>query len=246
MRRPRSFIVALSSQFGAQGRLFNEQGILSTHYEPPPPGPLRILYRDRELLAVDKPTGLLSVPGRGADKQDCMRLRVQREYPRALVVHRLDQPTSGLMLFALTPAAQSVLGRMFQQREIHKEYVAVVAGGPEPERGEIDLPLIADWPNRPRQRVDQEIGKPALTRYEVLAHDPAADTSRVRLLPETGRSHQLRVHMAALGHPILGDELYADKVSQRRSGRLLLHAHRLQFRHPVTGEWLAIESEVPF
>ena len=215
-------------------------------YRPPPPAPLRILYHDEALLAVDKPPGLLSVPGRGPERHDSLSVRVQAEFPQALVVHRLDQPTSGLLLFALTPAVQSAFGRLFQQRAVHKEYIAVVAGSPEPPRGQVELPLIADWPNRPRQRVDHHCGKPALTRYELLAHDTAARTSRVRLLPLTGRSHQLRVHMAALGHPILGDELYADQETLRRAGRLLLHAHRLAFAHPVTGDPVEIESAVPF
>jgi len=195
---------------------------------------------------VDKPSGLLAVPGRAAHKYDSQSVRVRAVYPQALVVHRLDQPTSGLMLFALNPAAQSALGRMFQRREVHKEYIAVVAGGPEPSQGEVDLPLIADWPNRPRQRIDHDVGKPALTRYEVLEHDAGAGTSRVRLLPVTGRSHQLRLHMAALGHPILGDELYADPATHARSPRLLLHAHRLRFAHPIEGRELVLESPVPF
>ena len=215
-------------------------------YRPPPLAPLRIAYHDPLLLAVDKPPGLLSVPGRGEDKQDCLSLRVQQAYPQALPVHRLDQPTSGLMLFALSPEVQSAFGRLFQRRQIHKEYIAVVAGRLDPPLGTVDLPLIADWPNRPRQRIDHETGKPALTRFECLDHDAHADTSRVRLIPVTGRSHQLRVHMAALGHPILGDELYADKATRQRSERLLLHAHRLVFKHPNTGVSLQIESAVPF
>ena len=186
------------------------------------------------------------MPGRAAHKYDSQSVRVQAVYPHALLVHRLDQPTSGLMLFALNPAAQSVLGRMFQRREVRKEYIAVVAGRPEPSQGEVDLPLIADWPNRPRQRIDHDIGKPALTRYEVLEHDAGVATSRVRLLPVTGRSHQLRLHMAALGHPILGDELYADPATHARSPRLLLHAHRLRFAHPLEGRELVLESPVPF
>ena len=195
---------------------------------------------------VDKPSGLLAVPGRAAHKYDSQSVRVQAVYPQALVVHRLDQPTSGLMLFALNPAAQSTLGRMFQRREVHKEYIAVVAGLPDPAQGEVDLPLIADWPNRPLQRIDHDIGKPALTRYVVLEHDAGAATSRVRLLPVTGRSHQLRLHMAALGHPILGDELYAGAATHARSPRLLLHAHRLRFAHPIEGRELVLESPVPF
>jgi tRNA pseudouridine32 synthase/23S rRNA pseudouridine746 synthase len=195
---------------------------------------------------VDKPAGLLAVPGRAAHKYDSQSVRVQAAYPQALVVHRLDQPTSGLMMFALDPATQSALGRMFQQREVQKEYIAVVAGRPDPSQGEVDLPLIADWPNRPRQRIDQRIGKPALTRYRVLEHDADSFTSRVRLIPVTGRTHQLRLHMAALEHPILGDELYADAANHARSARLLLHAHSLRFMHPASGVEIQLNSPVPF
>jgi len=215
-------------------------------YSPPPDTGLHILYRDNVLLAVDKPSGLLSVPGRGAQKHDSLSVRVQSAYPEALIVHRLDMATSGLMLFARDRGAQSAMGRLFQTRQVHKEYIALVAGQVDPSQGEVDLPLIADWPNRPRQRIDHEIGKPALTRYEVLEHDAAANTSRVCLTPVTGRSHQLRLHMAALGYPILGDELYADPATHARSARLLLHAQRLRFAHPLEGRELVLESPVPF
>jgi len=215
-------------------------------YCPPPDRGLSVVYQDDHLLVVDKPSGLLSVPGRSAEKHDSLSVRVQTAYPQALVVHRLDQPTSGLILFALSAEIQSAFGRLFQQRDVFKEYVAVVTGRLDPPTGEVDLPLIADWPNRPRQRVDHEIGKPSRTRYELIAYDPASDTSRVRLHPRTGRSHQLRVHMAAIGHPILGDELYADEATTARRPRLLLHAHRLKFLHPGTGDELSLESPLPF
>ena len=215
-------------------------------YSPHPDTGPHILYQDNALLAVEKPSGLLSVPGRGAEKHDSLSVRIQSVYPEALIVHRLDMATSGLMLFARDRGAQSAMGRLFQTRQVHKEYIALVAGQVDPLQGEIDLPLIADWPNRPRQRVDHEIGKPALTRYEVLEYDAAANISRVCLTPVTGRSHQLRVHMQALGYPILGDELYAGPATHAHSPRLLLHAHRLCFRHPMTGELLMVESPVPF
>ncbi len=215
-------------------------------YQPPPNRGLCIVHLDEQLLVLDKPPGLLAVPGRSADKHDSLSVRAQAVFPRALVVHRLDQPTSGLMLFALTPEAQSHFGRLFQRREVFKEYIAVVRGRPEPGAGEVDLPLIADWPNRPRQRIDHDIGKPSRTRYELIEHDPASDSSRMRLLPLTGRSHQLRLHMAAIGHPMLGDELYADEATHARSDRLMLHAHRLCFVHPQTGREISLESPLPF
>ncbi len=214
-------------------------------YQPPPKARLRLHYRDAQLLAVEKPAGLLSVPGRGADRHDSLLTRVQADWPQALLVHRLDMATSGLMLFALDPETQSALGRMFQDRQIHKRYLALVAGR-LPASGEVDLPLIADWPRRPRQKVDREQGRPALTRYRRLAYDTAGDVSRVLLMPVTGRSHQLRVHMAALGHPILGDTLYADEAARAASPRLLLHAQGLAFAHPRTGAPLEIESTAPF
>lgn len=215
-------------------------------YNPPPDTGLSILYQDDFLLAVDKPPGLLAVPGRGAHKRDSLSMRVQVAFPDALVIHRLDMPTSGLMLFARSAEVQSAMGRLFQERRVGKEYLAVVAGLPKLPEGEVDLPLITDWPNRPRQKVDYAAGKSALTRYRVLAHEEGSNTSRVCLMPVTGRSHQLRVHMLALGHPILGDELYASPEIQALSPRLLLHAHRLCLEHPVTGRPLTVESPFPF
>jgi len=206
---------------------------------------MRILYRDDALLAVDKPAGMLSVPGRGDGKRDCVAARVQAMFADALVVHRLDMATSGLLLMARGAAAQRRLGFAFAQREVHKRYVAVVAGRP-PASGEIDLPLSADWPNRPMQKVDRERGKPSLTRYRVLAYDAASDTARVELEPLTGRSHQLRVHLCALGHPIVGDALYAPPAIRSGATRLLLHACALRMPHPTTGQPLAFASAAPF
>jgi len=202
---------------------------------------VELLYRDDALLVAVKPAGLLSVPGRGPDKQDCLAARLQRLFPDAAIVHRLDMATSGLMLFGRGPAMQRRLSMMLQGREIEKRYVAVCAGRLGKDAGEIDLPLAADWPNRPRQRVDLEHGKPSLTRYRVLEKDDAR--SRLELEPVTGRSHQLRLHLSSIGHPILGDALYGDAHS---APRLLLHACRLRFAHPLTGEALTFAHQPPF
>ena len=206
-------------------------------------------YIDDTLLVLDKPSGLLAVPGRGADKQDCVAARVQARYPDALIVHRLDMATSGLMVMARGPAAQRALSKAFAAREVKKRYVAVVAGrldaSPE-DWGVIDLPLIVDWPNRPVRIVDHQRGKPCLTRWRVLGGDEAGTCTRVELEPVTGRSHQLRVHLRELGHPILGDALYAPPEVQARAGRLLLHACSLHFVHPLSGEALAFERPAPF
>lgn len=210
---------------------------------------LAIVHVDDSLLVLDKPAGLLAVPGRGPDKADCLAARAQARFPDARVVHRLDMDTSGLMLMARGAAAQRALSSAFAMRAVHKRYLAVVAGRielPVEEWGSIDLPLICDWPNRPRQIVDHAIGKPSLTRWRVLEHDASHDATRVELEPVTGRSHQLRVHLAALGHPILGDALYAQPVLQARAPRLLLHAWRLTFIHPVTREVLEFERPGPF
>lgn len=215
-------------------------------YTPPPLTGLHILYQDEALLVVDKPAGLLSVPGRGEDKQDCLISRVQAEFSDALIVHRLDMGTSGLMVLARGKAMERALSILFQSRQVHKRYVAVVAGKMQQDCGEINLQLITDWPNRPRQMVSFERGKPSSTRYRVLEYDATADVTRVELEPFTGRSHQLRVHMHALGHPILGDELYASPPVCAKAERLLLHAARLVFPHPVSSESFCISSKVPF
>jgi tRNA pseudouridine32 synthase/23S rRNA pseudouridine746 synthase len=207
---------------------------------------LALLHADAALLAFDKPAGLLCVPGRGADKQDCLASRALAHWPEARVVHRLDMATSGVVLMARGAAAQRQLSLAFAQRETDKRYLAVVHGLMARDSGEIDLPLAADWPNRPLQKVDATRGKASLTRYCVLARDTAANTTRVALQPVTGRSHQLRVHLQALGHPILGDTLYAPPQVQAAAGRLLLHAQSLRLVHPVSGESLLIESAPPF
>lgn len=215
-------------------------------YNPPANTGLQILYIDESLIVVEKPTGLLSVPGRGDDKQDCMIARVQAEFPDALIVHRLDMGTSGIMVMARGKAMERALSILFQMRQVHKRYEAVVAGQVSPTRGEINLPLLTDWPNRPRQMVSFVLGKPSCTRYQVLAYDAVGNTSRVALEPITGRTHQLRVHLQALGHPILGDELYAGATVYAQAQRLLLHAAWLSFPHPLTREVLRINSPIPF
>jgi len=205
-----------------------------------------LAWVDEHLVVLDKPAGLLAVPGRGEDKQDCLSARAQALWPDALVVHRLDMATSGLFLMGRGVHMQRVLSRAFAERQVHKTYQALVAGtlGAVGARGEIALPLAADWPNRPRQKVDPDAGRPSLTRWTVLAAE--GDTTRLALEPVTGRSHQLRVHLQAIGHPIVGDTLYAPPEVAARSPRLLLHANALQLAHPATGEPLAFASPVPF
>ncbi|HSV68862.1 MAG TPA: RluA family pseudouridine synthase [Methylibium sp.] len=202
-------------------------------------GPLP-LYADGALIVVDKPAGLLAVPGRGPDKQDCLVTRLQGRWPGARTVHRLDEATSGLMVFALGLAEQRALSRAFERREVGKGYVAVVDGRVADDRGAIDLPIGADWAERPRRRIDHATGRAALTRWRVL--DRGATTTRLALEPLTGRTHQLRVHLAAIGHPIIGDRLYGGFDAPR----LLLHASALRFVHPTSGETLAFESPPPF
>lgn len=215
----------------------------------PGSGAIELLYADDSLLVLDKPSGLLSVPGRGADKQDCLAARVQARYPDALVVHRLDMATSGLMVMARGAAAQRALSMAFAAREVTKRYVAVVAGrldAPPDGWGVIDLPIGVDWPNRPLRIVDHQAGKPSLTRWRVLGYDASGSSTRVELEPVTGRSHQLRVHLRALGHPILGDALYAPPAVRAMAERLLLHAWALRFVHPQTGTELRFESPARF
>jgi tRNA pseudouridine32 synthase/23S rRNA pseudouridine746 synthase len=205
-----------------------------------------LVHSDAHLLVLDKPAGLLCVPGRGPEKQDCLSGRVQAMYPDALVVHRLDMATSGVCLMARGAHAQSSLSRAFALREVDKRYEAVVDGLVGAENGIIDLPLAADWPNRPRRVVDHDTGKPSLTRWRVLERDKTAHTTRVSLEPITGRSHQLRVHLLAIGHPILGDTLYAPAEVAARAGRLLLHACEISFAHPASGQRLRFASAPPF
>ena len=205
---------------------------------------LPIVYLDEHLIVADKPTLLLSVPGRGPEKQDSVVTRLARDYPGVREVHRLDWETSGLLLLARTREAHGELSRQFREREVAKRYVAVVYGEPAAREGEVDLPLRCDWPNRPRQMVDRVEGKPSLTCWQVLS--VGNGSSRVALTPVTGRSHQLRVHMQSLGHPILGDRLYAHAEALAMADRLLLHAAGLSFRHPQNGERVSLTSSPPF
>jgi tRNA pseudouridine32 synthase / 23S rRNA pseudouridine746 synthase len=204
------------------------------------------IFVDEYLLVLDKPVGLLSVPGRGADKADCLWARAQQQWSDALVVHRLDMATSGLLLFARSAPMQRRLSMAFAAREVDKGYVAVVAGLIKDDEGEIDLPLAADWPRRPLQIIDPVRGKPALTRWRVLARDEAAMRTRLALSPVTGRSHQLRVHLHAIGHGIVGDHLYGAAAAATTAPRLLLHAERLQLLHPQQGQSLSLHCAAPF
>ncbi len=209
----------------------------------PPTDPLEVLYEDAQLVAVNKPAGLLSVPGKGAHLADCLLSRVQAAFPDALLVHRLDRDTSGVIVFAMSPYAQRHLSLQFEKRMTKKTYVARVWGRLEPKEGIVDLPLIVDWPNRPLQKVCHETGKSAETGWKVVKY--GENETRVRLFPKTGRSHQLRVHMLSLGHPILGDPLYAEGAA-RDFPRLMLHSEELRIKNPEGGVSLKIRAKPPF
>ena len=198
----------------------------------PPQGPLEVLYVDEDILVIDKPSGLLSVPGRDPKHADSVALRAEGEHPGARIVHRLDMDTSGVMVLARHAFALRDVSGQFERRKTQKSYLAVVAGALPDDEGEVDAPLICDWPNRPKQIVDHDQGKRALTRWKVLR---SGDVSYVELTPETGRTHQLRVHMAHIGCPILGDPFYAPGDIQNAASRLMLHAHKLTIAHPMTG-----------
>ena len=209
----------------------------------PPDTPLTILYEDAAILVLDKPAGLLTVPGKLENRQDCLISRLRAARWDALTVHRLDCDTSGVIIFARTKQAQGFLGQEFEQRRAAKTYVARLKGRLEPDSGTVDLPLGSDWDYRPRQKVDHEHGRPAITDWEVM--DRTDRETRVRLSPRTGRSHQLRVHMLALGHPILGDQIYAPETLADHK-RLMLHAETLALHHPTTGEYVRFAAPVPF
>lgn len=213
-------------------------------YDPPVEPWLEVLHRDEDLLVVNKPSGLLSVPGKAAEHADCIEARAQQAYPEARIVHRLDMDTSGLLVLAMNPSAHRHLGLQFERRKTQKTYVAKVWGQLAEDEGEVDLPLICDWPNRPKQMVCHDRGKPALTRWEVVERGDVS--TRVRLYPFTGRSHQLRVHMLALGHPILGDRFYAEEDALQASGRLALHAEELTLHHPADGRLVTFRADCPF
>ena len=209
----------------------------------PPPGPPVILHHDHEIVVVNKQAGILSVPGRGDDKSDCLINRLRGAFPTVLLVHRLDQDTSGVMVFALTPHAQRNLSKQFEDRKTKKIYLARVAGRVAEKTGTVDLPLIVDWPNRPRQMVDHATGRPAVTDWRVVR--ASDEETRIRLMPLTGRSHQLRVHMAEIGHPILGDPLYATGAAADFP-RLMLHAESLRLKHPESGLPMTFSAPAEF
>lgn len=215
---------------------------MSETYDPPQT-PLDLVHEDAQLIVVNKPAGLLSVPGKGEHLADCLLTRVQAAFPQALLVHRLDRDTSGIMVFAQTPHAQRHLGLQFEKRQTRKTYVARVWGHLQPQKGQVDLPLIVDWPNRPRQMVCHETGKPAVTDWRVVKYE--VETTRVRLFPRTGRSHQLRVHMQALGHPIVGDPFYATGPA-RDFPRLMLHSEELRLKHPEGGRSMKFRAAAEF
>lgn len=205
---------------------------------------IEIIYADNSVVVANKPTLLLSVPGRGEDKQDCLVSRLSVDFPGILTVHRLDWETSGLTVLALNKEVHRHLSCQFQERQIHKNYTAVVYGTPDKDIGEINLPLRCDWENRPRQIVDHKLGKQAQTFWQCL--DKGNNSTRLLLTPITGRSHQLRVHLQAISHPILGDPLYAHSDALNMAERLLLHATRLEFTHPVTHKTEKFYSKPPF
>ncbi len=218
------------------------------HHRPfqydPPLEPPTIIYEDEHLVLVDKPSGLLSVPGKSADHKDCLETRLRAIYPELRLVHRLDHPTSGIMIFARTAYAQRHLGLQFEKRQTKKTYVARVWGKVIGDSGRINLPLICDWPNRPKQIVCFKYGKNAQTDWE--KKEITDNITRLKLYPKTGRSHQLRVHCLALGHPILGDSFYAPNAAYQAATRLQLHAESLEFRHPDGGRSMTLEVTCPF
>jgi len=218
-------------------------------YQPTMSPYLDIIFQDEDIVVLNKSSGLLSVPGRLSEHQDCLQNRVQRVLPTATIVHRLDMATSGIMIMALNKPAHVAISRQFEQRKTKKSYIARVFGKVAEIEGSVDLPLICDWPNRPKQMVDHDNGKQSLTNYSVLSYSTLSsgdESTLIELRPVTGRSHQLRVHMLALGHPILGDRLYAHEKALAASSRLQLHARNLSLTHPISGELLCFVTPCPF
>lgn len=213
------------------------------HYSPPR-DPLDILHLDEHVIVLNKPSGLLSVPGKHAEHKDCLESRVQAEFSHATTVHRLDMETSGILIMALNKQAHRYISRGFEDRKTDKTYIARVDGIVKSDEGSIDLPLICDWPNRPLQMVDHDKGKSALTHYKVIEREASA--TRLALYPITGRSHQLRVHCLSMGHEILGDPLYGRQDTIQAADRLQLHATSLTIFHPATQEKISFTSPVPF
>ena len=214
------------------------------NYAPPAEPHLSVQYVDKDLLIISKQSGILSVPGRTPALADCIQSRVRSAYPEATIVHRLDLETSGVMVMARTPEAHRHLSRQFENRQVGKVYIARVWGEVGAESGTIDAPMLRDWPNRPRQKIDYQQGREAITTWTVL--ERVDNATRVKLEPKTGRTHQLRVHMQSVGHPILGDPLYADAVALQVADRLQLHAHSLSFRHPMSGADMVFTDACPF
>ena len=207
--------------------------------------PLKIIHQDEGFLVLSKPAGLLSVEGKAAEHKDCLESRAKTAHPMAKLVHRLDMDTSGLILVSLDRASHRHLGLQFERRKVSKSYIARVSGHPDQDEGRIDLPLICDWPNRPKQMVSHEIGKQAITDWQVLEREEGG-YSRMLLSPLTGRAHQLRVHMFELGHPILGDRLYGNRDSFKATPRLQLHAQSLTIHHPADGRLVSFSDPAPF
>jgi len=210
----------------------------------PPGGALQVVHSDDALLLVDKPAGLLSVPGKAAGLADCLESRVRAEFPEALLLHRLDMDTSGLMVFARSRLAQRHVAWQFERRQLKKSYVACVLGVPDGAEGRIDLPLICDWPRRPLQKVCHDTGRPSVTDWRVTGQQ--GGNARLEIAPLTGRSHQIRVHLKEIGHPILGDRFYAPPEALDAAPRLMLHAQSLTLRHPDGGAWATYRAPAPF
>ncbi|MDB9741419.1 pseudouridine synthase [Akkermansiaceae bacterium] len=219
---------------------------LLTPSSPDPGTYLNILWEDQDLMVIHKSAGMHSVQGSTVEKIDSVQFRVQLRYREAMMAHRLDRSTSGIIIAALNKPCLSGLHRQFEKRTVEKNYIAVVDGIMAEDTGEIELPICCDWPNRPRQMVCYETGKASMTRYRVLERNIAENTTRVLLMPVTGRTHQLRVHMNELNHPILGCNFYKNEGSEGRASRLLLHASMIKFQHPMTGETLTIECPPEF
>jgi tRNA pseudouridine32 synthase/23S rRNA pseudouridine746 synthase len=218
-------------------------------YAPPENPRLSVLHHDDDILVLAKPSGLLSVPGKSADLADCLERRAVERFPTATMVHRLDRDTSGVQVLALNAKAHRHLGLQFERRKVRKAYVARVWGHVAADAGRIDLPLVCDWPNRPKQMVDHEHGRPAQTDWQVVERGETPDgmpVTRLALTPLTGRSHQLRVHLLSLGHPILGDRLYAHDAAFAAADRLQLHAASLTLHHPADGRICTFEDPCLF
>lgn len=211
----------------------------------PPEGELEIIHKDEEILVLSKPSGLLCVPGRKPEHQDSLELRVKEQFPELRIIHRLDMDTSGIVIMAMNPESHRNIGLQFERRKTKKTYIARIWGHPEDDEGEIDQPLICDWPNRPIQKIDLTRGKSAITKWQVLEREEGGLT-RIALNPITGRTHQLRVHMAEMGHPILGDDFYAHEKALKAADRLQLHAYKLTVHHPSDGRLITFEAPCPF